>query len=157
SGTIRLDNARIRAVNVGYPITLDYDVADDLTSDVIQIHKGNLKLGSTPVTVAGTVDSKPTPAQIDLKLTAANASIADAARLASAFGVAFGQGTDVQGTVNANVQARGPMTKPAMNGQLSARNLEISGKQLPQPVRVNEVALTLTPDIIQSNDFAATT
>src|SRR5262249_20592833 len=42
-------------------------------------------------------------------------------------------------------------------GQLSARNLEISGKELPQPVRVNEIALTLTPDMIRSNDFAAVT
>lgn len=156
SGTIRLGNAYIHGTNVGYPIALDYDVADDLSNDIIQIHKGNLKLGSTPITVAGTINSKPTPAQIDLKLTAANASIAEAARLASAFGVAFGQGMDVKGAVNADVQARGAMSKPAMNGQLSVRNLEISGKQLPQPVRVNEVALTLTPDAIHSNDFAAT-
>ncbi len=156
SGTIRLENAHIHSTNVGYPISLDYDVADDLTNDVIRIHKGDLKLGSTPITIAGTIDSKPTPAQIDLKLTAANASIAEAARLASAFGVAFGQGTDVKGTVNADVQARGAMSKPAMNGQFSARNLEISGKQLPQPVRINDVALTLTPDAIRSNDFAAT-
>ncbi len=156
NGTIRLENARIHGTNVGYPIALDYDVSDDLSNDVIQIHKGNLKLGSTPVTVAGSIDSKPTPAQIDLKLTAANASIAEAARLASAFGVAFGQGTDVKGTVNADIQARGAMNKPAMNGQFSAHNLEITGKQLPQPVKINEIALTLTPDAIRSNDFAAT-
>jgi AsmA protein len=157
NGTIHLDNARIHNVNVGYPITLDYDMADDLTNDVIQIHKGNLKLGATPITIAGTINSRPNPSQIDLKLTASNASIAEAARLASAFGVAFGQGTDVKGTVNAEIQARGAMDKPAMNGQLSARNLEISGKDIPQPVRVNEIALTLTPDTIRSNDFAATT
>ena len=155
SGTIRLENAHIHSTNVGYPIALDYDVADDISSDIIQIHKGNLKLGSTPVTIAGTINTKPTPSQIDLKLTAANASIAEAARLASALGVAFGQGTDVKGTVNADVQARGAMNKPAMNGQFSARNLEISGKQLPQPVRINEVVLTLTPDAIRTNDFAA--
>jgi AsmA protein len=157
NGGIRLENARIHNVNVGYPITLDYDVADDLSSDVIQINKGNLKLASTPITIAGTVNSRPTPAQIDLKLTASNASIQEAARLASAFGVVFGQGTDVKGTVNAAIQARGAMNKPAMNGHLSARNLEISGKELPQPVRVNEIALALTPDTIRSNDFAATT
>ncbi|HZD93341.1 MAG TPA: AsmA family protein, partial [Candidatus Sulfotelmatobacter sp.] len=156
NGTIRLENARIHNVNVGYPISLDYDMADDLTSDAIQIHKGNLKLGPTPITIAGTINSRPTPAQIDLKLTAANASIGEAARLASAFGVAFGQGTDVKGTVNADIQARGAMNKPAMNGQLSARNLDISGKELPQPVHVNEITLTLTPDTIRSNDFAAT-
>ncbi|HET9837353.1 MAG TPA: AsmA family protein, partial [Candidatus Angelobacter sp.] len=157
NGSIRLENARIHNVNVGYPITLDYDVADDLTSDVIQIHKGNLKLGATPLTIAGTINSKPDPSQIDLKLTAANASIAEMARLASAFGVAFNQGTDVKGTVNADIQARGAMNKPAMNGQLTARNLDISGKEVPQPVHVNEIALTLTPATITSNDFAATT
>jgi AsmA protein len=157
NGTIRLEDARIHNVNVGYPIALDYDVADDLSNDVIQIHKANLKLGPTPVTIAGVIDSRPTPAQIDLKLTASNASIGEAARLASAFGVAFGQGTDVKGTVNANIQARGAMDKPAMNGQLSARNLDISGKELPQAVHVSEIALALTPETIRSNDFTAST
>lgn len=157
SGTIRLDDAHIHNVNVGYPITLDYDVADDLTSDVIQIHRGNIKLGSTPITITGLVNSKSTPAQVDLKLTAANASIADAARLASAFGVAFGQGMTVNGNVNADVQAKGAMNKPVLNGQLSARNLDISGKDLPQPVKVNDMELALTPEVVRSNDFTAST
>ena len=157
NGSIRLDNTHIHNEDVGYPITLDYDVADDLKSDVIQIHRGNIKLGSTPVTVAGTLDSKPTPAQIDLKLTAANASISDAARLASAFGVAFGQGMAVSGNVNADIQAKGEVTKPTMNGQVSARDLNISGKDLPQPVKINTIELALTPDVIHSNDFTAST
>ncbi len=156
-GKFQVENARIHNVNVGYPITLDYDVAYELTSDVIQLHKADLKLGSTPVTIAGTVNSKPTPAQINLKLTAANASIAEAARLASAFGVAFGQGMDVKGQINADIQAQGAANKPVLNGHISARNLDISGKEVPQPVRINEIALALTPDTIRSNDFAATT
>jgi AsmA protein len=156
NGTIRVENARIHRVNVGYPIALDYDVADDLTNDVIQIHKGNLKLGATPVAIAGTINSRPNPSQIDLKLTASNASIVEMARLASAFGVAFDPGADVKGTINANLQARGPANKPAMNGQISAKNLDISGKDIPQPVHVNDIELTLTPDTIRSNDFAAT-
>src|SRR5262249_49956433 len=154
-GTIRLDDPLIRGTKVGYPITLDYDVADDLNSDVIQINKGNLKLGATPITIAGTVNSRPNPAQIDLKVTAANASSAEAARLASAFGVALGQGMEVNGQVNMNVQARGSASQPQMNGQVSASNLSISGKQLPQPVKVNSIDLALTPDTIRSNDFTA--
>src|SRR5712671_5196043 len=157
SGTIRMENAHIHNVNVGYPIALDYDIADDLTNDVIQIHKGNLKLGATPISLAGTVNTKPTPSQIDLKLTAANASIAEVARLASAFGVAFGKDVDVKGQINADIQARGAMDKPALNGQLSARNLDISGKEVPQPVKVNEITLALTPETVRSNEFAATT
>jgi AsmA protein len=157
NGTIRVENARIHNVNIGYPIALDYDVADDLTNDVIQIHKGSLKLGATPITMAGTLNAKASPMQIDLKLTAANASIAEAARLASAFGVAFGQGVDVKGQVNADIQARGTTAKPILNGQLSARNLDISGKDIPQPVKVNEITLSLTPETVRSNEFAATT
>src|SRR5437660_3463504 len=157
NGTIKMENPRIHNVNVGYPITLDYDVADDLTTDVIQIHRGELKLGSTPVTIAGTVNTKPTPAQLDVKLTAANASIAEAARLASAFGVAFNQGMDVNGRVNANIQAKGAADKPSMNGQLCASDLVMSGRDLPQPVKVNAIDLTLTPETIHSNDFTATT
>jgi uncharacterized protein involved in outer membrane biogenesis len=156
-GTMKVENARIRKVNVGYPITLNYDVTDDLTNDVIQIRKGNLKLGGTPVTIAGTVNSKPDPSQINLRLTAANASIVEMARLASAFGVAFDPGADVKGTINADLQAQGPTNKPAMNGQISAKNLDISGKDIPQPVHVNDIELTLTPNTIRSNDFAATT
>lgn len=157
SGTIKVENARIHNVNVGYPIALDYDVADDLSNDVIQIHKGDLKLGATPISLAGTVNTKPTPSQIDLKLRASNASIAEMARLASAFGVAFGKDVDVKGQVNADIQARGAMDKPALNGQLSARNLDISGKEIPQPVKVNDITLALTPEIVRSNEFAATT
>src|SRR5207302_746895 len=74
SGDLRLENAQIRKVNVGYPIALNYEVSDDLSSDVIQIHRAQIKLGPTPVSIAGTLNSKPTPAQIDMKLTASNAS-----------------------------------------------------------------------------------
>ena len=157
SGSIRMEDTRIRKVNVGYPITLNYDVADDFTNGLIQIRTGNIKLGATPVTVAGTIHSKGDPAQIDLKVTAENASIQEMARLASAFGVAFDPGMEVKGRINADIQARGPMNKPAMNGQVSARNLDISGKDLPQPVHVNDITIVLTPDSIRSNDFAATT
>ncbi len=64
---------------------------------------------------------------------------------------------DVKGQINADIQARGAMDKPALNGQLSARNLDISGKEIPQPVKVNDITLALTPETVRSNEFAATT
>lgn len=157
NGNIQLENPHIKNVNVGYPITLNYDVTDDLTSDLIQIRKGDIRLGQTPVTIAGTLNTRPTPTQVDLRLTAKNASIEEAARLASAFGVAFGQGMDVKGTVNADIAAKGVADKPAMNGQLNASNLVITSKDIPQPVKVASIDLALTPQTIKSNDFSATT
>ena len=157
AGKIKFDNMHIHKVDIGYPITLDYDLTDDLTADVIQINKSNLKLGNTPVTAAGTLNTKPNPAQLDMKVTAANASIQEAARLASAFGVAFGKGMDVRGVVNANIRASGAANKPALNGQLSAQNINISGGEIPQPVSISNIELALTPDTIRSNDFKAST
>ncbi len=156
AGDVHVTNARIKTVDVGYPIALKYDVTDDLANDVIQIRKGDIDLGTTPVTLSGTLDTKATPSQIDLKLTAENASIQDAARLASAFGVAFGKQVDVKGQVNANIQAKGAENKPALNGNLSAKNLVISGKEVPQPVKAQSIDLTLTPEAIRSNNFTAT-
>lgn len=156
-GDLRLENAQIHKVNVGYPIAVNYEVSDDLSSDVIQIHRAQIKLGPTPVSIAGTLNSKPNPTQVDMRLTASNASIAELARLASAFGVAFDQGMEVNGKIDADIQAKGPVSKPAMNGHLAASELVISGRELPQPVKIGAINLALTPDTIRSNDFTAST
>jgi hypothetical protein len=79
------------------------------------------------------------------------------ARLASAFGIAFAPDTTVVGKVVTDVQAKGPIDKLALNGNVSGRDLQISGKNLAQPVSVKELNLALTPTTIQSNEFQATT
>ncbi len=155
-GNLRLENGRFHGVDAGYPITLNYDAENDVGNDLVQIRKGELKLGTTPITIAGTLNSRPAPTQADLQITAANASIAELARLASAFGVAFGKGMDVKGQLNANIQARGAVNNPSLNGHASARNLVTTSKELPQPVKTDSVELTLSPDAIRSNDFTAT-
>src|SRR5258708_4716054 len=157
SGTIKLDNPQIHNVNIGHSVVVGYEFVDERKGGLLQMQRGDLKLGSTPIAIAGTVNSKGAPAQLDLKLKASDASIGEAARLASAFGVAFGKGTDVNGRISADIVARGPSSAPALNGHLSARDLVISGKELAQPVKAGDVELTLTPDTIRSNDFTAST
>lgn len=155
AGSLKLDDGQVNGVKIGYPITADYDVSDDLTTDLIHIAKANIKLGPTPINIAGDVNTRPTPAQLNVKLQAQNASITELARLASAFGVAFNPGMQVAGTVNADLHASGAANQPAMNGTLNAHNLEMSGKDLPQPVKVPAVDLQMTPDAIRSNQFTA--
>ncbi|HZR32969.1 MAG TPA: AsmA family protein [Terriglobales bacterium] len=154
-GSIKLEKARIRGVDVGYPISADYEVTDNLNTDVLNIAKGSLRLGSAPLSLTGTMDTKPTPAQVNLQLKAGDISISEIARLASAFGVAFNPGTTINGRLTADVHAQGPTSQPALNGTLSARNVQISGKDVPQPVSVNALDLTLTPTQVRSNPFSA--
>jgi AsmA protein len=157
SGSIKVDDANIRGTKIGYPITADYDIADDLNTDVIQISKATVKLGPTPLTVTGSMNTRSTPSQLDLALQASNASIAEMARLAGAFGVAFNPGMEVAGKVDANLTAKGQSDKPILNGTVAARDVNISGSDLPKPVRVSAINLALSPDVIRSNDFTAST
>ncbi len=156
AGSLKLENAVVHGVKVGYPITAEFDVSDNLTTDIIQIRKCNLKLGSTPLSVNGTVNTHPATSIVDVNLSTSNASIQDAARLAAAFGVAFSTDANIAGQITANVHAQGPTSQMAFNGNVSASNLEMTGKQIPQPVKVPEISLTLTPQQIQSNNFTAT-
>ncbi len=152
-GHTDIANAKVHGVDIGYPIAADYDLADDLHSGLLTINKGNIKLGATPLSLSGTVDSKPTPSVLNVNLRADNVSIAEMARLASAFGVAFAPGTDVNGRINANIQARGSASKPALNGTISASNVQATGKDIAQPVQIPEATFALSPTEVHSNPF----
>jgi uncharacterized protein involved in outer membrane biogenesis len=155
SGSVTLDRPRVRGVEIGYPIVTDFDVAHSLEAKRLTIQKGTVKLGPTPLSLTGSVDLGADTPVLDVHATASDASIAEAARLASAFGVAFGAGTQVQGRLNADVRARGAADRPALDGQIRLRNISISGKDIPQPVRSDAVDLALTPTEIRSNEFSA--
>jgi len=152
-GHTDIANAKVHGVDIGYPIAAEYDLGDDLRTDLLTINKGNIKLGDTPLSLNGTVDSKPTPAVLNVNMRANNVSIAEMARLASAFGVAFAPGTDVKGQVNANIQARGSSSKPALNGTVSASNVQVTGKDIAQPVQIPQATFALSPTEVHSNPF----
>jgi len=153
SGTIRLDDLHVHNVNVGYPVTLNYDVLDE--NSLVRIRHADAKLGSTPVTLEGWLSNRTTPATMDLKFTTESAAIGDEVRLASALGIGLIPGTDVTGQMNVNVEIRGPADHPIFNGRASAHDLAISNKSLGQPVKVDSVELQLTPDAVRSSGFTA--
>jgi len=154
SGSLRVEQGRVHGVGLGYPITADYDVQSELGSGVIRINKGTLKLGTTPLSLTGVVNTSLTPAQIDVRVWTPDAPIQDIARLASAFGMAFESGMHLDGHVQADVQAKGAAAHPLLNGSLSAKSLTITGRGMRRPVQVQGLQLTMTPEALRSNDFA---
>jgi AsmA protein len=153
AGQMTLQNAKLHGIELGYPVTADYDVSDDLRNDIITINNTTLKLGSTPFNVNGTVNTKPTPAQIDLNLKANNVSIAELIQLAAASGQAFAPGMKVAGNVTANINAKGAADKPALSGSINGRNIQASGNGIALPVQVPAIDLALTPTDVRSNNF----
>ncbi|HYX69161.1 MAG TPA: AsmA family protein [Terriglobales bacterium] len=157
SGSLTLEQAKVRGNDVGYTITADYDFTDDLDRDLLKIDKGNLRLGSTPIAVTGTIDAHGTPAIVDLQIKTAEVSIGEAARLAAVFGVAFNPRMKIDGRLQADLHAQGPLSSPILNGTIGGKELAISGGDLKQPVQVPDVTLALSPSDIRSNSFRATT
>jgi AsmA protein len=156
NGQMNLDKPRLHGIDVGYPINADYDVSDDLNSDLLRINKGAIKLGPTPLSVTGTLNSKPTPAQLDVNLKTNDVSIQEIARLAAAAGIAFAPGTTVNGRINADIKAQGAADKPALNGTIAGRDIQVSGKDIAKPVSVKAVNIALTPTEIHSDNFNVT-
>lgn len=153
-GHMDLTNARIHGVDIGYPISTQYNLSDDLKNDLVNISSANVKLGQTPLNISGVLNMKPTPMQLNnVRLKADNVSIAEAARLASAFGVAFAPDATVTGQANADIRANGPADKPALNGTLSLRDVQATGKNIPKPVKIPAANFQLTPAQIRSDNF----
>lgn len=157
SGSLDITDAVVQGHNIGYPIVVDYDVNDDLDNDFVKINHADIKLGGTPFSISGTLNSKNTPALMDVNLKAGDVSIAELAKLAGAFGYAFNPDMQVAGRINADIHAQGSTASPVLNGNVDAHDLSISGKGLPQPVKVREMRLALSPEAIRSGDFTATT
>jgi len=65
-GETNVLNAKVKGMELGYPIAAKYDLTDDLPVDMITIRSMTLKLGPTPLEMSGTVNAKPTPAQLSI-------------------------------------------------------------------------------------------
>jgi uncharacterized protein involved in outer membrane biogenesis len=152
-GSVKLENVRINGLDVGYPITAQYSLAGDPVTNVITIVSSTIGLGAAPVSVRGSVNLQPTPAELDLNVGSEGASVGEVTRLASAFGVAFVPDTTVTGQMDGDLQIRGPANNLALSGRVSARDLRIAGKAVPQAVQIASVNLAITPKEIRSNNF----
>ncbi|MBV9669928.1 MAG: AsmA family protein, partial [Acidobacteriales bacterium] len=153
NGNLKLDNGKLHGVDLGYPLSADFDAKGDLTSQQFDISKLDVKLGPTPVSVNGQINAKAVPAIADLHVKASDASLAEISRLASAFGVAVAADAKVTGKLNADVSAKGALDAPALNGTLQLANVEMTGAQIKQPVNIPNLRLALTPTQLRSDPF----
>jgi len=157
NGKFKLEEAKINDLDIGYAIGLDYKLSAGIANGLVNIESSTLQLGSTPLSMVGSINTATIPANVDLKIKTGDVSIAEIARLASAFGVAFAPGTTVTGRVSTDVSAKGRTTAPTLTGSIAGRDLRISGKGIPQPIQVKAVDLALSPTAIRSNEFNAAT
>lgn len=152
-GRLVLDRARFEDLDVGFPVALDYDAVADLPGKLLTINSSTVRLGNTPIALAGTIATGPDPAILDLGITSDDISVAEVARMASAFGVAFPPDVQVEGRTGIDVRATGAASDPRFDGTIAGRELRISGEQVPVPVDVDVIDVVLTPTEIRADDF----
>jgi uncharacterized protein involved in outer membrane biogenesis len=152
SGTIDIADARINAVNIGYPIKADYDVAGNLATDQIHINKAKIDLGPTPVSVSGDVNSRPTPSEVNLNIQTTNASIAELAKLAGAMS-SMGD-VNGSGTISLNVHAQGPLDQRlTYSGNGAVQNASITTPQLTRPLQIHTANISFSQNTAQVSNL----
>jgi uncharacterized protein involved in outer membrane biogenesis len=152
-GETQLKSAKLRGMELGYPISAQYDLTDDQAAEMLTIRNLTLKLGPTPLTASGTVNSEASPALLDLNIRTSNISIAEAAKLAAASGIALSQSTTATGNANVNIHVRGSADRPTLNGTIVGNDIQLSGRDIGQPIRIQSINLNLNPTQVQSNRF----
>lgn len=141
-GSLRFDNAVLRGTAVGSPVSLDYQAGADLDQDLLRIEEGTLKVGATPLSLTGVINHKSDPAQLDVRLRAADVSLGEVARLAGALGLAVDPKTKVEGRLTADLSARGPATQPVLSGTARMPELKVTSAGSP-PLEAHAVDLNL--------------
>ena len=152
-GDLKLQDTVVRGSKLDFPVTARYDLSDDRARDILQIKSGALDLGSTSFTLNGSINTATKPTNVNLHVATKDSSITELARLAGSFGIAFNPAYQVKGSVSTDITAQGPLSSPQLNGSLQAKQLQVSGSGIAQPVSVAEIDLTLTPAAVRSNTF----
>jgi hypothetical protein len=93
---------------------------------------------------------------LDATLRAPNAALAEVMSMAKAYGVTGLENVSGAGTLSMDLHATGTTDKPTLSGTISGRDLQISGKSIPQPVSMKSVNLAFTPTEIHSDNFNVT-
>lgn len=143
NGNITATDVKVNNAAIGEPIAADYKVSGNMNSDVLHVSDSTIKVGATPIHVAGTVDTKRTPATLNLNVKANDAPLSDIAHLAAAAGAPLPAGSNMQGKVNVDVTAKGPATAPELAGDINAQDAAING--IAHPVSVKQFAVKLAP------------
>ncbi len=141
-GSLRFDKAVLSGTAVGSPVSLDYQAAADLDQDLLRIEEGTLKVGAAPLSLTGVINHKSDPAQLDVRLRAADVALGEVARLAGALGLAVDPRTKVEGRLTADMSARGPVTQPTLSGTAKMPDLKVTSPGSP-PLEAKAVDLNL--------------
>jgi hypothetical protein len=113
-GNLVLDHASVHGAAIGIPIRVDYNIADDSRSEVLEAQNARITAGSVVITATGRVDNK--LRTINATARTSNANLTELLALARVLGAGNANGS---GTLSLDATISGPLKGP-LNGSGSA-------------------------------------
>ncbi len=115
----------------GIPISIDFDSTYDLRRNAGTLNQAIVKVGSAVANLSGTFETPANSILLNLKLTGQNMPVKDIESVLPAVGITLPKGASLQqGTLNANLNASGPVDKLITTGDLGLFNAVLSGFDL---------------------------
>ena len=106
-GNLVLDHASVHGAAIGIPIKVDYKLANDLRSDVLDAQSARITAGSVVIDATGRLDNKQHTVNGTARTT--NANVTDLLALARVLGATKANGS---GTLSLNASFSGPQKGP---------------------------------------------
>ena len=117
--------------NAKDPVEVQYHSDYDLASERGSLGQTAIKTGKSEANLNGTFASRGPTTDLDLKFTGDKMSVQDIQGLLPAFGIVLPSGSSLQGgTVNTNLNIRGPLEKLVTTGTLNIANARLAGFSL---------------------------
>jgi AsmA protein len=129
-GTLKLEKFQMAKGGspAGTPINVDFDSDYDLQRSAGTLNDGAVKIGNAVAHLAGTFETQGDSTRLNLKLNAQNMPVKDLQTALPAAGVTLPKGASLQqGTLNANLNASGPMDKLVTTGDFGLFNAVLTG------------------------------
>jgi AsmA protein len=117
--------------NAKDPLEVQYHSNYDLASERGALQQTTIKTGKSTANLGGTFASRGSTTDLDLKFTGDRMSVQDIEGLLPAVGIVLPAGSSLQGgTVNTNLNIRGPLEKLVTTGTLNISNARLTGFSL---------------------------
>jgi AsmA protein len=113
------------------PVQVQYHSSYDLVSEQGAIERTSIQTGKSTANLAGTFAAQGSTTNLNLNLSADKMNVADIEGLLPAFGIVLPAGSTLQGgTVNANLNIRGPLEKLVTTGTVNIADTKLTGFSL---------------------------
>jgi AsmA protein len=132
-GTLKLNKFQMRKGGspAATPINIDFDSNYDLRRSSGTLNDGVVKIGNAVAHLNGTFENQGDSIHLNLKLNAQNMPVKDVESVLPAAGVVLPKGASLQqGTLNASLNASGPLDKLVTTGNVGLFNAVLTGFDL---------------------------